>query len=472
MPDSASNHSTTRAPRRPRADTAAPASTAGRVPPHSVEAEEQLLSACLLDGGDVVARCLEGKIAPASFYVPANRVIYEQLLALYNTGKPIDLAVLAEELKTTRQLDEIGGYAYLTRISGRIPTTAGASYFIEKVRELALLREIIRAATGAVENCYGYSGGIQEFVDKIEQDMFRVTQERVGDGARPMREPTNEAMTIINKMLMKKGELTGVSTGYKDIDRYLFGLQKSEMIVLAGRPSCGKTSLAMNFAEHAALPSRGGPGVATLVFSLEMSASQLALRLLCSRSRVNMKLLRDGLLSKNGEEQQELLRVADEFSKSPLFIDDSSSLSVMELRAKARRLHARQPLGLIIVDYLQLVSPTDGTVPREQQVAEASRGLKALAKELHVPVLVLAQLNRSAEKENRAPRLSDLRESGSIEQDADVVLMLNRPKEENDKFQVASGTMELFISKNRNGEVGDLKLTFLNAITRFENYTQ
>ena len=470
MSDSASfSAANTRAPRRSRTDAPAPAP--GRVPPHSVEAEEQLLSACLLDGGDVVARCLEGKIATASFYVPANRVIYEKLLQLYNDGKPIDLAVLAEELKTTRQLDEIGGYAYLTRISGRIPTTAGASYFIEKVRELALLREIIRAATGAVEDCYGYSGGIQEFVDKVEQSMFKVTQERVGDGAKPMREPTKEAMIVINKMLMKKGELTGVSTGYKDIDRYLFGLQKSEMIVLAGRPSCGKTSLAMNFAEHAALPNRG-KGVATLVFSLEMSAAQLALRLLCSRSRVNMKLLRDGLLSKNGEEQQELLRTADEFSKSPLFIDDSSSLSVMELRAKARRLHAREPLGLIVVDYLQLLSPTDGTVPREQQVAEASRGLKALAKELEVPVLVLAQLNRSSEKENRAPRLSDLRESGSIEQDADVVLMLNRPKEENDKFQVASGTMELFISKNRNGEVGDLKLTFLNAITRFENYTQ
>ena len=476
MSDSASHSSagSARSPRRFRnadGNNAAPASTAGRVPPHSVEAEEQLLSACLLDGGDVVARCLEGKIAAASFYVPANRLIYEKLLELYNAGKPIDLAILAEELKTTRQLDEIGGYAYLTRISGRIPTTAGAAYFIEKVRELALLREIIRAATGAVEDCYGYTGGIQEFVDKIEQSMFKVTQERVGDGAKPMREPTKEAMHVIQKMLMKKGELTGVSTGYKDIDRYLFGLQKSEMIVLAGRPSCGKTSLAMNFAEHAALPNRGA-GVATLVFSLEMSAAQLALRLLCSRSRVNMKLLRDGLLSKNGEEQQELLKVADEFSKSPLFIDDSSSLSVMELRAKARRLHARQPLGLIVVDYLQLISPTDGTVPREQQVAEASRGLKALAKELEVPVLVLAQLNRSAEKENRAPRLSDLRESGSIEQDADVVLMLNRPKEENDKFQVASGTMELFISKNRNGEVGDLKLTFLNSITRFENYTQ
>jgi replicative DNA helicase len=472
-PIAPSSAASARGSRRSRFDgnASAQAAAPGRVPPHSVEAEEQLLSACLLDGGDVVARCLEGKIAPASFYVPANRLIYEKLLELYNAGKPIDLAILAEELKTSKQLDEIGGYAYLTRISGRIPTTAGAAYFIEKVRELALLREIIRAASSAVEDCYNYTGGIQEFVDQIEQKMFKVTQERVGDGAKPMREPTREAMTVIHKMLMKKGELTGVSTGYKDIDRYLFGLQKSEMIVLAGRPSCGKTSLAMNFAEHAALPVRG-QGVPTLVFSLEMSAAQLALRLLCSRSRVNMKLLRDGLLSKNGEEQQELLRVADEFAKSPLFIDDSSSLSVMELRAKARRLHARHPLGLIVVDYLQLISPSDGSIPREQQVAEASRGLKALAKELEVPVLVLAQLNRSAEKENRPPRLSDLRESGSIEQDADVVLMLNRPKEENDKFQVASGTMELFISKNRNGEVGDLKLTFLNSITRFENYTQ
>ncbi len=464
-----------RVSRRSRpAEQAAPAA-GGRVPPHSVEAEEQLLSACLLDGGDVLARCLEGKVGAASFYVPANRVIFEKLLELYNTGRPVDAAVLAEELRTSKQLEEIGGFAYLARVSGRIPTSAGASYFIEKVRELALLRDIIRAATGAVESCYGYTGGIQEFVDRVEQDLFRVTQERVGDGAKPMREPTTEAMVVINKMLMKKGELTGVSTGYKDVDRYLFGLQKSEMIVLAGRPSCGKTSLAMNFAEHAALP-RQGKGVPTLVFSLEMSAAQLALRLLCSRSRVNMRLLRDGLLSKNGEEQRELLRVADEFSKSPLFIDDSSALSVMELRAKARRLHARVKdqggLGLIVVDYLQLLSPSDSAVPREQQVAEASRGLKALAKELEVPVVVLAQLNRSAEKENRAPRLSDLRESGSIEQDADVVLMLNRPKEENEKFQVASGTMELFISKNRNGEVGETKLTFLNAITRFENYTQ
>jgi replicative DNA helicase len=243
------------------------------------------------------------------------------------------------------------------------------------------------------------------------------------------------------------------------------------MIVLAARPSMGKTSFALNIAEAATLPKRGAP-FPTLIFSLEMSAAQLALRMLCSRARVKMQALRDGLLSKNGNEQQLLVAAADEFSKAPLFIDDSSSLSIMQLRAKARRVHSRQKLGLIIVDYLQLLSPVDSKVPREQQVAEASRGLKSLAKELEVPVIVLSQLNRSSEKENRAPRLADLRESGSIEQDADVVLMLARPKDADEKFQVAADSAELIVAKQRNGPVGELRLTFLRDITRFENYTQ
>ena len=286
-----------------------------------------------------------------------------------------------------------------------------------------------------------------------------------------MKGPTTEAMAVITKMMMKKGELTGVSSGFKDLDAFTYGFQRQEMIILAARPSMGKTSLALNFAEAAALPRRG-EGVPILIFSLEMGAAQLALRMLCARAKVNMKLLRDGLLSKNGDEQKRLVETADEFSKAPIFIDDSSHLSIMELRAKARRLQSRNKLGLIIVDYLQLLAPTDSKSPREQQVAEMSRGLKALAKELDVPVLVLSQLNRSAEKENRTPKLSDLRESGSIEQDADVVLMLARPKDADEKFQVAADSAELIVAKQRNGPVGDLKLTFLRDITRFENYTQ
>ena len=469
--DSSKTFRRSRFPNGANGEGASAAAFAGRTPPHSVEAEEYLLSCCLLDGNDTIARCFEGKLSASAFYVSANRIIYERLTELYNGGTAIDLAVLAEELKTSKQLDEIGGYAYLTQISGRIPTTAQAGYFIEKVRELYLLRELIKVATGAVENCYSYTGGLEEFIDKVEQDIFKVTQDRISDAAKSMKEPTREAMNVITKMMMKKGELTGVSSGFKDLDQFTFGFQKQEMIVLAARPSMGKTSLALNMAEAAAMPKRGTP-VTTLVFSLEMSAPQLALRMLCARARVNMKLLRDGLLSKNGEEQKNLVQAADEFSKSPIFIDDSSHLTIMELRAKSRRLHARQPLGFIIVDYLQLLSPTDPKTPREQQVAEISRGLKALAKELDVPVLVLSQLNRSAEKENRTPKLSDLRESGSIEQDADVVLMLARPKDADEKFQVAADSAELIVAKQRNGPVGELKLTFLRDITRFENFTQ
>jgi replicative DNA helicase len=455
------------APRRPDA----PVAMVGRTPPHSVEAEEYLLSCCLLDGSDSIARCLEAKLPGAAFYSPANRLIYEKLCELYQKSPPVDIAVLAEELKTSRQLDSVGGFAYLTQISGRIPTTAQAQYFIDKVRELYLLRELIKVATGAVESCYSYQGGLEEFIDKVEQDIFHVTQDRVSDAAKPMKEPTHEAMNVITKMMMKKGELTGVSSGFRDLDELTFGFQRAEMIVLAARPSMGKTSLALNMAEAASMPKKG-EGVATLVFSLEMSAAQLALRMLCARARINMKLLREGLLSKNGNEQSELIKAADEFSKSQLFIDDSSHLSIMELRAKARRVHARHKLGFIIVDYLQLLSPTDSRVPREQQVAEASRGLKALAKELDLPVLVLSQLNRSSEKENRTPKLADLRESGSIEQDADVVLMLARPKDADEKFQVAADSAELIVAKQRNGPVGELKLTFLRDITRFENFTQ
>ena len=447
------------------------AAPVGRSLPHSIEAEEYLLSCCLLDGADVISRCLEARIRPESFYVAAHGIIFEKLLELYNRQAPVDVSVVAEELKTSRQLDAVGGYAFLTQVSSRIPTTAQAGYFIDKVREQSLLREIIRSATGAVEECYNFTGGIDEFVDQVETKIFSVTQNRVSESAKPMREPTREAMNVITKMLMKKGELTGVASGYKDLDALTWGFQRQEMIILAARPSMGKTSLALNIAEAAAMPKRGEP-VGVLIFSLEMSAAQLALRMLCSTARVNMKLLRDGLLSKNGDEQNRLVSTADEFSKAPIFIDDSSALSIMQLRAKARRIHSRHKLGFIIVDYLQLLSPTDGRMPREQQVAEASRGLKSLAKELDVPVLVLSQLNRSSEKENRVPKLADLRESGSIEQDADVVLMLARPRDADEKFQVAADSAELIVAKQRNGPVGELKLTFLRDITRFENFHQ
>lgn len=457
--------------------SAANSITAARVQPHSLEAEEYLLSCCLIDGTDTVARCLEGKINPRSFYAPANQVIFEKLIDMYNRGVAIESGVLAEELKTSRQLDEIGGYAYLTQISGRIPTVAQASYFIEKVRELYLLRELIKAASNAIESCFTHAGPLDSFIDNIEKDIFAVTQDRINDAARQMSGPTSEAMSLITQMAGNKGGLTGIASGLIDLDKYTYGFQQQEMIILAARPSMGKTSLALNFAEAAALPHGGKKGVGVLIFSLEMGASQLALRLLCSRARVDTKKLRDGLYPPGGEEFTRLKQTADELSKAPLFIDDSSQLTIMELRAKARRLAARlantqTPLGFVMVDYLQLLSPTDSRVSREQQVAEASRGLKSLAKELKVPVLVLSQLNRAAEKEDRVPRLSDLRESGSIEQDADVVLMLSRPKDAAKTFQVAAPEADLIVAKQRNGPVGEIKLRFVSNITRFENHAK
>jgi replicative DNA helicase len=462
---SATTHSTT-TPFPP------PAAPAGRSAPHSIEAEECLLSCCLLDGGDTLARCIEDKLQAAAFFVPANRTVFARLCELYEKRLPLDLQVLGEELKTSGQLDEIGGYPYLVHLTSRIPTTAHAGYFIEKVRELHLLRELIRTATGAVEQCYGFQGGIEQLIDSIEHDLFQITQHVISDSAKEMKVTIKEANAVIAKMLMRSGELTGVASGFTDLDKLTFGFQKQEMIVLAARPSIGKTSLALNFAEHAALPLHPDrvPPVPALVFSLEMSSSQLALRMLCSRARVPMQRLREGFAS--NEDKDKLGQAARELEKAPLFIDDSGKLTIMELRAKARRLHGRQKLGLIVVDYLQLISPADGNVPREQQVAEASRGLKALAKELDLPVVVLSQLNRSSEKDQRMTRLSDLRESGSIEQDADVVLMLARPKEADEKFQVAADQAELIIAKQRNGPVGELKLTFLRDITRFENFTQ
>jgi replicative DNA helicase len=448
-----------------------PSSAPDRSPPHSAEAEEHVIACCLLDGSDTIARCLEARLAAESFYFPANRLLFEIIIELYQKGTPVTLEVLAEELKTRRQIDAVGGFAYLMQVTGKIPTTAHAGYFIDKVREKHLLRELIKAATGAVENCYSFTGGLEEFVDKVEQDLFKVTQDRVSDSAKEIKDAIKDANAVIAKMLIKKGELTGVSSGFKDLDAMTFGFQKQEMIIVAARPSMGKTSFALNIAESAAMPKPGRDPVPVLIFSLEMSAAQLALRMLTSRSRVNLKLLRDGLIGRDSQQIDDLGRAAEEFKRASVFIDDSSNLTIMEMRAKARRIYARKKLGLIVVDYLQLVSGSDPRAPREQQVAEVSRGLKAMAKELDLPVIVLSQLNRASEKENRTPRLSDLRESGSIEQDADVVLMLSRPKDADEKFQVAANAADLIVAKQRNGPVGDLKLTFLQEITRFENFT-
>ncbi len=435
------------------------------------------MGCCLLDGGqEVMSYCLEAKVKPDYFFKPAHQSIFEALCGLYEKGTPADEIILSEELQRMGKLEEIGGYQAIVRLTNRIETTAHSRHWLEIVREKCIYRRLIKVSTESIDLCY--QGGLrsEELLENVEQSIFRISEERVSDTATRITESMDLAVSLVQKLLKGGGEISGVSTGFIDLDRITFGLHAQEMIVLAARPSMGKTSLALNIAETATLPrpsSRCQP-VPTLFFSLEMSAEQLAFRLLCSFARVSMLKIKEGFPGK--EYEKKLARCANEIKDAPLWIDESGHLTILELRAKARRMASKvKNLGLIVIDYLQLISGTDGRAPREQQISEISRGVKAMAKELKVPVLVLSQLNRDSEREKRPPRLSDLRESGSIEQDADVVMLLSRrkDKEDEDSEEGRSGsTIDLIIAKQRNGPVGDVPLTFIPELTRFENHSR
>ncbi|MEM9161083.1 MAG: replicative DNA helicase [Verrucomicrobiota bacterium] len=449
---------------------------AGRSLPHSPDAEKGILGCCLIDPAEVISRCQASKLPAIAFYGVANQIIYETCIETFEKKGVLDVRVLAEELNSRGKLEECGGPMYVMDLAATIETTAHANYFLEVVREKYMLRRLIATATKTVTACFEpmVDGGMEKFVDDIEKEIFAISDDQVGDTSQPISNSVDSAVNLISKLLAGRGELVGTSSGFIDLDKMTYGLHGQEMVVLAARPSMGKTSLAMNIAEHVALPARdmkSGKGV--LAFSLEMSAEQLTMRMLTCRAKVSSQRLREGFVNK--EEQQRLAQAAKELKDYPrIWIDDSSQVTINQLRAKARRVFARSSdeMGLIIVDYLQLIAGTDPKMPREQQIAEISRGLKGLAKELNVPVIVLSQLNRDSEKEKRQPKLSDLRESGSIEQDADVVLLLARPKDAGDDFSVAADAADLIIAKHRNGPVGEIKLTFRRDYTRFENYTE
>ncbi len=441
-----------------------------RVAPYSLDAEQALLGCCILEGGqESVTACIEEKLRVEHFYKPGHQVLFQAILELYNDGSAVDEVLLIEKLRTQGRLDEIGGQAYLLEVTNRIETTVNLLHYLRIVRDSAILRQLIRTCGETVEHAYEEPTDVGQFLESVEQSIFALSGDRITESARLVKESVDPAINLIHRMLQNRGELTGITTGFRDLDKLLFGMHPSDMIVCAARPSMGKTSIALNMAEAAVMP-RTGKGVATLLFSLEMPAQQLAMRLLCSHARVDMQLLKDGLLQ---GKDKDLIESAKALKSAPLWIDDGSSLTIMELRAKARRVHARHQLGLVIVDYLQLISGTDPRVPREQQIAEISRGLKGMAKELNVPVLVLAQLNRESEREKRQPRMSDLRESGSIEQDADVVLLLAKCSRANEEEEEAKPAprRDLIIAKQRNGPIGTITLTFNKRLTRFENYS-
>lgn len=344
---------------------------------------------------------------------------------MYSEGKSIDEIVLAEYLKKRNVLEQVGGITAINNIAGRIETFTHYRQWLEILREKYFMREIIRVCAQTVDNAYGNRGDIATFIGDVEQKILAISQDRIGDSVKKASEQVPAAMILINKLISSKGELMGVPTGFTGLDNMMRGLHANEMIVIAGRPGTGKTSIALNIAESALF---GREPIPTLIFSLEMLGEQLYSRMIASRARIDQHKLSIGRIGP--DQLRDLNTTANELKSAPLWIDDTAGISILEMRAKARRLNQQLggKLGLVIVDYLQLLRGSDPSLPREQEVAEISRGMKAMSKELLAPVVVLAQLNRDSEKDQRNPRPSDLRESGSIEQDADAILLLSRQK--------------------------------------------
>ena len=437
--------------------------TLRRVPPQNLEAEESVLGGVLLDNA-ALDRVVE-LVQPDDFYRGAHRKLFNAMLALSERSEPVDLITLSEALRSRGDLADVGGTAYLGELAERVPTAANVVHYAKIVRDRAVLRGLITAATEIATRGYEASGDVAELLDRAEQLIFEISERRVRNAFTKLSQVLVESIKTIERLYEQKQSVTGVPTGFVDLDRMLSGLQPSDLIIVAGRPSMGKTAIVLNVAEHAAL--RADVGVA--VFSLEMAKEQLAMRMLCSEARVDLARVRTGHLT--DREFPRLAMAAGRLGDAPIFIDDTPALSVLELRAKARRLK-RDPankLGLVIVDYIQLMRSSEGRDNREQEISEISRSLKALAKELHVPVLALSQLNRQVESRTPpVPRLADLRESGAIEQDADVIIFLYRDdyyNEDSDK----KGLAEVIVAKQRNGPTGSVELTFLREFTRFEN---
>jgi len=446
-----------------------------KLPPHAPEMERSVLGCCLQDA-HVLTECVEKLRDPEAFYDLRNRTLYTELLAMDVKEKAIDLVTVHRWLKDRGTLDEIGGLEYLSTLPDEAPSVANVGQYLEVVREKYLLRRMLQVCSGVAADIYTGTHSVDEFFDRIEREVLAVNETRVAAHEMHIREPLAEVVERIEEYKRGSAQLMGLSTGFQYLDKMLLGLVPSEMIVMAARPGMGKTSLGMQIVEHLACEKKIPCGV----FTLEMTAVQLAARGLFSRARADFQRFRSGNL-----ENVDLPKLIDtnlKMSLAPIWFDETSGINVLQLRARARRWHRQHGIRFLLVDYLQLMRPTHYFHNREQEVAEISGGLKALAKELKIPVLVLAQLNRELEKRpGSKPQLADLRESGSIEQDADVVGMLYRPKlkpEEVEELEKRNGAkkdwsknwrrINLIIAKQRNGPTGDCRFLFQKASMRFE----
>ena len=444
-------------------------SSEGRVPPQAVDVEMAVLGAMMLEKG-ALAKAIE-ILDDAAFYKPAHQRIFTAMVTLFERNEPVDLITLIEELRRRGELEKIGGEYYLTELTTKVTSAANVEYHAHIVLEKALMRQLIISSSEVIGRAYNETEDALDLLDEAEQKIFQISEQRMKKSFVSMNTAVHSTMEMLESIHGKHSGVTGVPSAFTEVDNYTGGFQKSDLVIVAGRPSQGKTAFVLSLARNASIFHE----VAVGFFSLEMSSQQLVLRLICAEARVDAHSVRTGRLPE--DEWRKLSTSVGKLYKANIFIDDTPALTVLEVRAKARRLKAEHNVGLIIVDYLQLMQGPKNIQSREQEISTISRSLKALAKELNIPVVALSQLNRAVElRGDKRPVLADLRESGAIEQDADVVLFVHRPEmygiDKDDNGEPTEGLAEIIVGKQRNGPTGTARLAFIKQYARFENLTR
>jgi len=436
--------------------------TVDRLPPQNIEAEQSVLGAVLLEN-DAISTVIE-TLSPNDFYKESHKKMFLSMLELYEKNEPIDLITLTEQLSKKEQLEAVGGASYLSNIASLVPTAANAKYHSKNVKEKAILRNLISTATDIVAQGYDSDRDVHELLDLAESRIFNITENMVKQSYVHIKSVVKDTIELVDKLFDKKEMITGLPTGFHDLDEATTGFHPGDLIVIGARPGMGKTAFCLNLITYAACVEKNP----IAIFSLEMTKEQLVLRMLCAEAEVDSKAVRSGYHSK--EDYRKLVNAAGKLSEAPIYIDDSFN-NVLDIRAKARRLKAEHGLKLIVIDYLQLMSGVGAAVAREQVISEISRSLKALAKDLKVPVIVISQLNRSCEMrgEKKNPMIADLRESGAIEQDADIILFLYRDEYYKKHESQKKGLAELDIAKQRNGPTKVIDLAFIEKYTKFKD---
>ena len=433
----------------------------GRIPPHSVESEQSILGSILLDKEAIIT--VTETIQPEDFYKEAHKIIYECMMKLNNKNEPIDLITLTEELKKQGHLEDIGGISYITSLSTIVPTTSNVKYYADIVKEKSVLRKLIKVSNDILNSGYDSSIRVEDLLEKAEKKIFDISQEKSSEDFQSINSVLMDTYDMIEKLYTNKEDITGITTGFDDLNKKTNGLQRTDLILVAARPAMGKTAFSLNLVQNAAL--KGNASVA--VFSLEMSKEQLVQRMLSAQSHVELKKIKNGSLDEN--DWPRIIDAMSVLSNASIYIDDTPGIKISELRSKCRKLKIEKGLDLILIDYLQLMEGDGGNESRQQEISKISRSLKVIAKELNCPVVALSQLSRAPEqRSDHRPMLADLRESGAIEQDADIVMFLYRDEyyhPDSDRKNIG----EIIIAKNRHGETGSVELVWLGEIQKFAN---